>query len=208
MSEREKKLVFLAHGKTKLHAQSSFHCDALLEGTTKCSGVFEDGVDNGKRSRLRESEMPRLGVLLVLVLTLANVARAATSCAGAIDLAAEEAAGGHTIAQHVGKTEEDLRLRLEREPHIPAASSFRNLGEAERFVDEALRAKAPLIERWLRRARPGERFPVYGRADGIAGYGIPRATGELEPMSRVVVVLKKTEDPDRPYIVLTAYPEP
>jgi hypothetical protein len=44
MSEREKKLVFLAHGKTRLYAQSAFHCDALYEGTTQCNGVFEDGT--------------------------------------------------------------------------------------------------------------------------------------------------------------------
>jgi hypothetical protein len=44
MSEREMKLVFLARGKTRLHAQSVFHCDDLIEGTTKCNGVFEDGT--------------------------------------------------------------------------------------------------------------------------------------------------------------------
>jgi hypothetical protein len=51
--------------------------------------------------------------------------------AGTIDLWAEEAAGGHTIEKHVAKTEADLRLRLVQEPKIPAASSFRNLAEAE-----------------------------------------------------------------------------
>lgn len=151
--------------------------------------------------------MRRLGFFLALILLLANVSIGAART-GAIDLTAEEAAGGHTIAQHVGKTEAELRQRLAREPHIPAASSFRNLEDARRFVDAALRAKERVIRRWLEFARPGERFPVYYRADEVAGYGIPRATDMLEPMSRVVVVLRKTDRPDRPYIVLTAYPEP
>jgi hypothetical protein len=150
--------------------------------------------------------MRRLGFLLVLILALANVAPGAAR-ADTIDLMAEEAAGGHTIARHVGKTEEELRERLAREPYIPGASSFRSLEDAGRFVNEALRAKDRVIRRWLEFARPGERFPVYYRAGGVAGYGIPRATGKLEAMSRVVVVLRKTDDPDRPYIVLTAYPE-
>jgi hypothetical protein len=65
MSEREKKLVALVDGKTKLHAQSAFHCDALLEGTTKCNGVFEDGtahpLSGGIRPRhLKEAATLRL----------------------------------------------------------------------------------------------------------------------------------------------------
>jgi hypothetical protein len=65
MSAREKKLVFLAHGKTRLHAQSAFHCDALLDGTTKCNGVFEDGTAHplsvGVRPRrLREAATLRI----------------------------------------------------------------------------------------------------------------------------------------------------
>jgi hypothetical protein len=65
MSEREKKLVFLAHGRTRLYAQSAFHCDAILEGTTKCNGVFEDGtaqpLSGGIRPRrLKEAVRLRL----------------------------------------------------------------------------------------------------------------------------------------------------
>jgi hypothetical protein len=151
--------------------------------------------------------MRPVGLLLALILLLANVSLGAAR-AGTIDLTAEETAGGHTIARHVGKTEAELRERLAREPHIPAASSFRSLEDAERFVSAALRAKDRVIRRWLEFARPGERFPVYYRADEVVGYGIPRATAVLEPMSRVLVVLRKTDRAERPYIVLTAYPEP
>jgi len=55
MSERERKLVFLASGKTKFFAQAAFRCDAILQGTTKCNGVFEDGtahpLSGGSRPR-------------------------------------------------------------------------------------------------------------------------------------------------------------
>ena len=138
----------------------------------------------------------------------AGAARLVLLRADTIDLAADEALGGHTLARHVGKTEAELKERLAEEPHIPAASSFRSREEAERFVSEALRAKDRVIRRWLEFARPGERFPVYYRADEVVGYGIQRSTGMLQPMSRVVVVLKRTDQADKPYFVLTAYPEP
>jgi hypothetical protein len=151
--------------------------------------------------------MRRLGPFLLLILALATIAPGPVR-AGTIDLLAEEAAGGHTIARHVGKSEAELRLRLAEEPHIPAASSFRNLEEAERFVSDALGANASRIHRWLEFARPGERLRIDYRADGVVGHGILRSTGQLEPMSTVVAILKRTSRPDRPYIVLTTYPEP
>jgi Bacterial CdiA-CT RNAse A domain len=138
----------------------------------------------------------------------AGAARLVLLRADTIDLAADEALGGHTLARHVGKTEAELKERLAEEPHIPAASSFRDREEAERFVSAALRAKDRVIRRWLEFARPGERFPVYYRADAVVGYGIPRSTGMLEPMSKVVVVLERTDQADKPYFVLAAYPDP
>jgi hypothetical protein len=151
--------------------------------------------------------MRRFASLLALILALANIAPGPVR-ARTIDLLAEEATGGHTLARHVSKTEAELRRRLAEEPHIPAASSFRSLEEAERFVSEALAANAPKIQRWAEFARPGERLRIDDRADGVVGYGILRSTGKLQEMSRVVVVLTKTARPDKPYVVLTAYPEP
>jgi hypothetical protein len=53
MSKRETKLVFLAGGKTKLCAQSACRCDALLEGTEKCNGIFEDGTAHPRSGGIR-----------------------------------------------------------------------------------------------------------------------------------------------------------
>jgi hypothetical protein len=44
---------------------------------------------------------------------------------GGISLAAEEAAGGHTILKHVGRTEAQLRARLAAETRRPTALDFR-----------------------------------------------------------------------------------
>ena len=71
-------------------------------------------------------------------------------------LAAEEAAGGHTIARHVGRTEAQLRARLAQQANIPAASTFKTLQEAERAVAAALRANKEAIKIWAKTANPGQ----------------------------------------------------
>ena len=65
------------------------------------------------------------------------------------DLAVHEAAGGHTIAEHVGRTTEQLATRLVDEPKIPAASTFPNIATAERATADALQARSAEIASWL-----------------------------------------------------------
>jgi len=152
-----------------------------------------------------------VGVAIDIAVPLAagfiGLLRAIAVRRGVISLAAEEAAGGHTIARHVGRTEAQLRARLAQQLAIPAASSFRNLGEAERFVSAALRANAQAIQSWARSAGPGatRAFNYTGRN---IGYGVERATNALRNMDNIVVVIRKAQSGNRIYFVLTAYPKP
>lgn len=146
----------------------------------------------------------------LLVGSTAGAARAASIRAGRISLIAEEAAGGHTIARHIGKTEAELRARLAAQTRIPAASSFRAVAEAERAISQALRANSRTIETWARNA------PINGRPFALpafetgasVGYGVPRATGALQEMTKVIVVLRKISNSGKQYFVLTSYPAP
>ncbi len=56
--------------------------------------------------------------------------------AGRISLAAEEAAGGHTILKHINQSEAALRARLVAEPKIPAAASWTSVSVAEDVISE------------------------------------------------------------------------
>ena len=82
---------------------------------------------------------------------------------GAIGLAAEEASGGHTILKHIGQTEAQLRARLAAQGGIKAASTFKTLADAQRYVSMA-------------------------------------------KMTRMVVVLRRIQQQNRVYFVLTSYP--
>lgn len=54
----------------------------------------------------------------LIVASIAGATRIASIRGGSISLAEQEAAGGHTIARHVGQTEAQLRARLLAEPRI------------------------------------------------------------------------------------------
>jgi hypothetical protein len=135
-----------------------------------------------------------------------GAARAIAIRRGAISLASEEAAGGHTIAEHVGRTEEQLRARLARQARIPAASTFGSLREAERVVAEALRANKNAIEEWAKLAPAGDKKALTYAAGRVIGQGVVRSTSQMETMSKVIVVLKKVVAQNRVYFVLTSFP--
>ena len=143
-----------------------------------------------------------------LIAGFVGMAKAIAIRRGAMNLAAEEAAGGHTIARHVARTEEQLRARLLAEPKIPAATTFRTLREAEQVVGEALRFNKEAIKDWARAANVGQSKAFSYDAGRIIGQGVVRATSQMQQMSKMVLVLKKVVDGNRIYFVLTAYPKP
>jgi hypothetical protein len=124
-----------------------------------------------------------------------------------ISLAAEEAAGGHTIARHVGKTEAELQARLAAQARIPAASTFRSLAEAEETVSAGLRANGLAIKNWASSAGVGTRLTLSYDAGQAIGQGVVRATGRLQDMQKITIVLQKVASGNKVFFVLTSYPK-
>lgn len=141
-----------------------------------------------------------------------GAARVAAVRNGRIVLTEHEAAagskvGGHTIAKHVGRTEQELRARLLQEPRLRAASSFSSLDVAERALFRAMRANRAAIEAWARHAAVGARQPFTYIAKEVVGHGIPRATGQLVQTRKVLFVLKAQHHNGKLYYILTAFPD-
>lgn len=141
-----------------------------------------------------------------------GAARLAAVRTGRVSLIEHEAEagsklGGHTILKHVGKTEEELRARLLAQKWVPTASSFKSLDVAERVIYQALRANRRAIEAWAKAAAPGAKTPFLYSAGEVVGHGVVRATGHLEQMTRVRVVMKMEAYKGKLYYVLTAFPE-
>jgi hypothetical protein len=147
-------------------------------------------------------------IVPLLVATGIGAARVLAVRVGTIDLAAEEAAGGHTIARHVAKTEAELASRLADQPKIAAASSFRSLEEAETFISRAIQQNLAGVRTWARSAPIGGRYVILQDMDSTVGYSLARGSQSLRDVTRLRVVLEKIAIKGKLYFVLTSYPQP
>jgi hypothetical protein len=122
------------------------------------------------------------------------------------DLSQDEAAGGHTLRKHVGRTDAELRERLEREHDISAASTWNDRASAEAAVGAAIAEQNGKISRWLARdSHPNLVLDYDGDASHPFGRTLRRGEDRVQPCSHAVIVLKW--DGPSAYHVLTAYPE-
>jgi hypothetical protein len=122
------------------------------------------------------------------------------------DLAADERRGGHTLARHVGRSDEQLRERLRQEPNISAASTYTDRETAERVVANATEASASALAAWRRRS--GRRPNLVLDRDEPSPIGRSLRRGQRQPTDcgHAIVVLRWDERAGSEY-VLTSYPE-
>ncbi len=119
------------------------------------------------------------------------------------DLSTDERAGGHTLREHVGRTNEQLRARLAHES-ISAASTFTDRTFAEFAVGNALQQEQPRIEQWMARSNhPNLVLDYHG--DQPIGRTLRRGDSSARPCSDAKVVLRWLSSSE--YYVLTSYPE-
>ena len=118
-------------------------------------------------------------------------------------LTISEAAGGHLIERHVGKTADELAARLVREPRIPAASTFNSLAEAAQAAREALQANASRIASWL---ASGGRGSLVLNTSFSGGSVLARGATSVTAGTGAQFVLRSTAGGG--WYILTGYPTP
>jgi len=121
------------------------------------------------------------------------------------DLARDEAHGGHTLEKHVGRSDQELRERLDRERNISAASTWTNREVAEETVAQALRAEHDKIARWEERAYRRPNLALHFDAGRVIGRSMRHGDESSSPATEAVIVLKA--DGPNSFYVLTSYPE-
>lgn len=120
------------------------------------------------------------------------------------DLSKDEAAGGHTLSRHVGRTDDELRQRLQHE-HISAASTYTDRAAAEQAVGNALAANAHRINDWVASSGGHPNLVLGYESHHPIGRTLKRGDTTPRPCSHAVVVLKWVRPAS--YYVLTSYPE-
>jgi hypothetical protein len=114
--------------------------------------------------------------------------------------------GGHTLARHVGKTDDELMERLRREPDISSASTYTDRATAEAVVGAALASGGRSFEAWRRRTGRRPNFVLHFGADRVIGRSITRGRFEATPCEDALVVVRWDDRRKRSF-VLTSYPE-
>lgn len=121
------------------------------------------------------------------------------------DLERDEQRGGHTLDRHVGRTDQQLQERLERERNISAASTWTDLDTAETTVAEGLNAERRRIEEWEGRGERRANLALHYDAGRVIGRSLRRGDSQTVDCTEAVIVLR-SDGPDGFY-VLTTYPE-
>lgn len=98
--------------------------------------------------------------------------------------------GGHTLAKHVGKSEDYLRNRLATEASITAASTFKDRQAAESALSTFMDANSSKIARWLQGRDP--EVVLRGHAAHPVGIVIPRGTARPVEATGIRLVLRRS----------------
>jgi len=122
---------------------------------------------------------------------------------GSLD--AHEKAGGHLLERHVGKTEEQLRRRLQSETRISAASSFTDRPVADASVSACIASNQRKITAWLKGDQ--DRLVISHRATAPVGISISRGTTKARDANGTRLVLVRDKRFAGGWRILTGYPE-
>jgi len=147
-------------------------------------------------------------VLAAAALALAVALPSAGDQGSKRDLSIDEQRGGHTLARHVGRTDEQLRQRLRDQPNISAASTYPDRETAELVVGLVLEQSTDNVTSWTRRrgSRPNLALRTADPRGPPIGRVLQRGARTPAPARGAVVVLRWDERRGT-YYVLTSYPE-
>jgi len=120
------------------------------------------------------------------------------------DLERDEARGGHTLERHIGKTDAELRQRLDEES-ISADSTYADRNTAEMAVAADIRENQARITSWLHRPGGHSNLVLDYDSDSPLGRSMRRDQPQSFPCSHAVAILKWAGPSD--YFVLTSYPD-
>ena len=119
-------------------------------------------------------------------------------------LEAHEDAGSHLIERHVGKSEQDLVERLQRE-NISASSSFRDLPAAEHFIAQTIVENQGKVDAWLD-GKGGNRLVLDAHFDASTGISVKRGDTQAQDVFSVKLVLERSNALGIGYRIVTGYP--
>ncbi|EPF6317485.1 RNase A-like domain-containing protein [Enterobacter cloacae] len=189
-----------------------------ITGQDTRSATYELAVRAAKELGADENTALNIGMTVDIAVPLGfaaaiGAARVAAVKAGRIKLIQHESVtglkpGGHTLANHVGKTDNELLARFEQNKRLIMSSTFKNLNVAESVISRAIYYNRANIKSLLDGGNRGGRLTIVYPAGQEIGYGFSRGSTQRISMRSVRIVIELKEYNGKPYYILTAFPTP
>ncbi|QIQ20880.1 RNase A-like domain-containing protein [Zophobihabitans entericus] len=120
-------------------------------------------------------------------------------------LLVHEQAGGHLIERHVGRTEQELKERVNSDG-VRTASSFYDLVTAEQAVSQAITYNKARIDNYLKN-KQREYLAINYRSPTAVGYSYSRGWPSIKEVYGVKVIIGQDNRMPIGYKIITGYPE-
>jgi len=189
-----------------------------ITGQDTRSATYQLAVRAAKELGADENTALNIGMTVDIAVPLGFAAaigavRVAAIKAGRIKLIQHESVtglkpGGHTLANHVGKTDNELLARFEQNKRLLMSSTFKNLNVAESVISRAIYYNRTNIKSLLGGGKSGGRLTIVYPAGQEIGYGFSRGSTQRISMRCVRIVIELKEYNGKPYYILTAFPTP
>ncbi|WP_177333597.1 RNase A-like domain-containing protein, partial [Pseudomonas sp. NBRC 111138] len=121
-------------------------------------------------------------------------------------LAAHEAAGGHLMEKHVGRTDQQLLDRLRQEPHIPAASTFHDRATAELAISKVLDNNQDKIKDFLE--GNNQQIVITQPSPEPIGTSFKKNTTTPVPGKEIYLIIRRDQKMHTGYRIHTGFPNP
>ncbi|MDY0898920.1 RHS repeat-associated core domain-containing protein, partial [Pseudomonas fluorescens] len=121
-------------------------------------------------------------------------------------LDAHEAAGGHLIKKHIGRTVEQLAERLRLEPHVPTASTFPDRATAESVISKVLAENQAKISKFLK--GNDRQIVITQKSKDPVGVSLKRGYQTTVPGKEIYLIIRREKKMPDGYRIHTGYPNP
>ncbi|MCR1568702.1 MULTISPECIES: RNase A-like domain-containing protein [Mixta] len=207
-------MVLGAHSLDSVHAAAQ----QMISGRDTHSATYQLAVSAARQPGADEDTALKIGMTADIAVPIGfaiaiGAARVAAVKAGRVRLIEHESLiglkpGGHTLANHVGKTDSELLARFEQNKRLMMSSTFKNLNVAESVISRALYINRDGIKSALAGGKRGVRLTINYPAGREIGYGYARGNTQRINMYAVRIVIDIQEYNGKPYYILTAFPTP
>jgi hypothetical protein len=112
---------------------------------------------------------------------------------------------GHTIANHVGKSDSFLTQRLTNDPELEGASTYASLQQAQSLTNSAICEDQVKLSNFINNAEDKTRLVLKKKFSSITGTLMKADKTKNNVYSVTVVIQKKSTFKDK-LVIITSYP--